>query len=163
MVMARPTPKQIRSLLRYDRKRGLFRWRRPTARQAPGWFKGNKSVRTYRRLYIDGHHYLAHVIAFVIVEGRWPRFEVKHRSRNFGDNRWSNLREATHAQVTYSRRINKNNTTGHRGVSRFGKRFRSVVICKRRRLSLGLFDDPSKAAAKWQSAAKGQYGEHLES
>jgi hypothetical protein len=162
--MTRPSAKRIRALLEYEQTTGRFRWKRPTVRQAKGWFKGNKSVRRYRRLYIEGHHYLAHVIAFVIVKGRWPRHEITRRDRDQENNRWHNLRELPHSKVAFNRRKHKNNTTGYRGVSKYltqaGRlRFRVVLGIYRQRLSLGLFDTPECASEAWSRAAEQFYGD----
>ena len=154
----KPSPDRIRALLEYDPATGLFRWKSPTVRQAKGWFKGNKSVRNYRQLYIDGHHYLAHVIAFVIVDGSWPQMEIGHRDRDHANNKWGNLRHREKEVRGFNRRINRNNTTGHRGVSRFEEdRFRAVIHYRKQHISLGLFDDPDAAGAAWLEAARRYY------
>ena len=161
----KPSPARVRSLIEYNPKTGLLRWKGPTRTTRPrGWFKGSKSVRNYWRVYIDGRNYLVHVIAYVIMKGRWPRpgVEIKHRNRADSDNRWSNIRPASHAQVTYNRKRNKNNTTGFRGVSKFGDRFRGVLIVRRARVELGLFDRPDDAGSVWAKAARRYYEGHYE-
>lgn len=160
----RPPPTRIRALLDYDRTTGQFRWKRPTVRQPKRWFAGNKSVRNYWRLYIDGHHYLAHVIAFVIVRGRWPRHEISRRDRDQTNNRWSNLRELPHSKVVLNRRKGVNNTTGYRGVSQYrtpaGRlRFRAALDIHGQRVGLGLFDTAKDAGMAWVKAAQEIYGD----
>src|SRR5262245_49189894 len=98
IMIRRPSIERLNRLLEYDPATGMFRWRHPSVRQAKSWFRGNKSVRRYRRLYINGKHYLAHVIAAAIMCDEWPIDELDHRDRNQANNRWENLRFATHRQ-----------------------------------------------------------------
>ena len=153
------TPKRIRELLFYDGRLGLFKWKNPTAHQASDWFKGNKSVRKYRRLYIDGHHYMAHVIAWVIIKGEFPKIGIDHEDRNQENNRWKNLREATQLQNSKNRSIARNNKTGVTGVSIFNDRFRASIRIDTKRIHLGLFDTVKEAAKVRRKAEKEYFGE----
>ena len=155
----RPTPAALGKLLSYDPATGLFLWRRPTARQPSGWFKGGKGVRSYRRIWIDGKGYLAHVVAWVLMTGKWPRAEIDHRNRVQDDNRWAELRPATHTQNGRNRSLGKNNTTGVLGVSKYGDRYRAVITVNRQNISLGLFNDVANAAAVRKQAEDRYYGE----
>jgi hypothetical protein len=163
-MSTRPTPQRLRALLEYNPATGFLRYRSKLCTTRPkGWFRGSKGMRDYWRIYIDGRNYLVHVIAYVIVKGRWPRFEIKHRNRDHGDNRWSNLRHATHRQVMYNLKRSRNNKTGFRGVSRFGeRRYRAGLNKKYKRIDLGLFDSVQRAAEAWHSAARRHYGDHYE-
>lgn len=152
------TISQLRELLEYDPITGMFRWKQPTPRQARGWFRGNKSVRNYRRLYIDGRHYMAHAVAWAIVTGEWPR-EIDHKDRCQGNNVWTNLRLATHAENGRNRSLGKNSTTGVRGVSRFGGRYRATISRDGKLISLGIHDTIEAAAAVRRAAEKEHFGE----
>jgi hypothetical protein len=162
----RPSPNNIKSLLEYAPETGLFRWKNPSARQTAAWFKGNKGCRAYRRLYIHGQHFLAHVIAYVIMNGRWPRYEISHRDRDHANNKWHNLRHRVAKKRNWNRRINRNNSTGQRGVTLFRTedrlRFRARLQVRQKHISLGLFDDPKAAAIAWRSAAITLYEGHYE-
>jgi hypothetical protein len=144
-------PRELKKLIEYNPTTGLFRWKRPSGHQAVGWFKGNKSVRSYRRLYIRGQHHLAHVVAWALMTGRWPVREMDHIDRDQENNRWSNLRAVTHKQQAMNRSIASNNVTGVHGVSLFRTkrgviRYRAVIRLNRKIISLGLYDDLSLAA-----------------
>jgi hypothetical protein len=155
----KPTIARLRALLEYNQATGLFRWRMPSVRQAKGWFRGNKSVRKYRRLYIDGHHYLAHIVARALVSGAWPTSETDHRDRKQSNNRWRNLRAATRSQNGKNRSVGCNNTTGIRGVTRYGERFRARICVDGKMLSLGLYDMIEAAGAVRREAEKLHYGD----
>lgn len=57
----------------------------------------------YLLVKLDGYCYRAHRVIFLMMTGRWPKPTCDHISRNTLDNRWSNLREATHAEQTANR------------------------------------------------------------
>jgi hypothetical protein len=63
------------------------------------------------------------------------------------DNRGLNLRLATGDQNAKNRRLNRNNTTGFKGVSRYKNRYRAVIYSDRKRIHLGTRDT---ARAAWE-------------
>jgi hypothetical protein len=162
--MTTMTIARLHELLEYDPATGCFRWRNPHqgrggpsgrsgAKQAPGWFKGNKSVRQYRRLYIDGRHVMAHRVAWALMTGEWPT-EIDHRDRNQANNVWTNLRLATREQQGRNRSVGKNSTTGVVGVTRYGQKFRAVIVFNGKTISLGLYPTVALAAAARRKKAK---------
>jgi HNH endonuclease len=48
--------------------------------------------------------------------GRWPMREVDHRNGDPPDDRWRNLREATHSQMVANRGVQRNNMTSLKRV-----------------------------------------------
>ncbi len=158
-----PTVEQLQSLLEYDPASGLLRWKDRTRGQAKGWFKGNKGVRNYRRIWLGGRHYLSHVVAYAIMEGQWPTFEIDHIDRDQSNNRWNNLRLARHFQNSRNRVQSKNSTTGVLGVSIFrtkhGKiRYRATMSLYGKRLSFGVFNSIPEAAAARKAAENELWG-----
>lgn len=80
---------------------------------------------------------------------------VDHKNKNGLDNRRENLRFGTVAQSQYNRRINKNNTTGYKGVCwspAKGKYFAQIYKNQERKW-LGVFDSPIDAAKAYNTAA----------
>jgi hypothetical protein len=157
--MSKPTAREVLRLLEYDPASGLFRWRNPTSRQAPSWFKGSKGLRRYRRIWINGAPYLAHVIARVIVNGRWPASRTDHRDRNQSNNCWSNIRSASQSKNAFNRSVSKHNKTGERGVSLHGERYRAQIGFHGAKIHLGLFDTVSEAACARRLAERRLYQE----
>ncbi len=113
----------LRSLLTYDLKTGIWtwlyradknsQWNSAHAGRQAGSLDSNTNYWTIR---IDNKLYLAHRLAVLYVEGRWPLDEVDHENLNRSDCRWSNLREATHSQNGMNKRARSDNTSGYKGV-----------------------------------------------
>lgn len=155
-----PSALRLRELLEYDPQTGLFRWKNPGRKQARGWFRGNKSVRTYRRLWVENTHILAHVVAWVLMTGNFPDCEIDHRDRDQSNNIWSNLRLATHEQNMRNQSLSKRNKTGVRGVSLFEcGRYRATINVDRKKKHLGLFDTVEAATESRKNAEANYYGE----
>lgn len=71
------------------------------------------------------------------------------------DNRRYNLREATRTQNRRNSRIQKNNTSGFKGVykSRFGKPWYAMICVDRKLIKLGSFDTIEEAAESYEKAS----------
>ena len=66
----------------------------------------------------------AHRVIWAMMTGRWPDDEIDHRDRDPANNRWENLREATHSLNMLNRDEPSTNTSGVKGVSRYRKGWR---------------------------------------
>jgi HNH endonuclease/AP2 domain len=95
---------------------------------------------------IDDRLYLAHRVIWKMMTGEEPARTIDHEDRNKINNRWKNLRKATHSDQGWNRTAPKNNTTGHRGVSfRPSGRFRSYVSINGKQHTIGTFNTVEEA------------------
>ena len=106
------------------------------------------------RLTIDGkvREVRTHRIIFAMQTGAWPTAEVDHKNRNKLDNRWVNLRLATHAENQHNCGIQSNNTSGFHGISLTKGKWQARIKTHGRRRSLGLFRTPEEAHAAYLKA-----------
>ena len=122
----------VRELVHYDPKTGLFVWKwrdRKWYASEGAWKQSNKRrpagtpafTTTIEGGYLSamffGTQVLAHRVAFLWMEGRWPT-EIDHINRSPPDNRWCNLREVTRSQNRLNVGPPSNNTSGALGVYR---------------------------------------------
>ena len=84
---------------------------------------------------------------------------VDHINGNGLDNRKTNLRLCLPSQNQWNKRIQKNNTSGFKGVFRDRKKWRASLTYKNKQLYFGSFSDIVKAAQSYDEAAKKYYGE----
>lgn len=85
---------------------------------------------------------------------------VGHVNGNKLDNLRRNLRKVNETQSSRNAKIQKNNTSGYRGVSRCGNRWRARIDVNGHRHHLGMFDTAGEAAIARRRAARRYYGEY---
>ena len=152
------TPERLRFLLRYSKRTGFFTWRVPVGKALAGSRAGTVS-HGYIAIGLDGHKYRAHRLAVLWVKGYWPAHEVDHRNNIRSDNRWTNLREATHIQNLQNQTApQSNNTSGYRGVHWCNtyKAWIAKIKVNGRTVALGRFDSAEVAYSAYV-AAQGKY------
>jgi hypothetical protein len=86
---------------------------------------------------------------------------VDHIDRNPLNNTKVNLRLCSGAQNQGNRKINKNNTSGYRGVSweKTNQKWKACVYKNNKQIWLGLFDSKEKAAIAYNDAAIIYFGD----
>jgi hypothetical protein len=77
---------------------------------------GKKNNNGYLHTKINGKLYQNHRLIFMMCHGYLPEF-VDHIDGNRSNNRIENLRPASNQQNTYNRKLNKNSTSGIKGVT----------------------------------------------
>lgn len=159
------TRKRLRNVLHYTPETGIFTWTKAlSSRTVIGSRAGNvsrHSARDYRKIRIDGVLHFEHRLAWFYMTGRWPSQEIDHKDGDGLNNRWSNLRQASHGQNACNTGPNRKNTSGAKGVY-----FRRDTGKWSARLQhegtihhLGCFPTFDAARAAYREAAMAKHGE----
>jgi hypothetical protein len=142
------------------RPRGHFssikEWKRWNTRFA-GEAAGHE--RRHCRLQIADRTYAAHRIVWKLVTGNEPPANIDHKNGDSIDNRWVNLRAADQTKQNWNKRLQKNNTSGYRGVSRDRNRWRAFICVDGIQRAIGNFRTVKEAAAAYEIAARQLHGE----
>ena len=164
------TQKCLKSILRYNRRTGIFRWKKRWNIDGGLNKYSNKIAGTLHpyghiHITINGRLYKAHRLAWFYVHGYFPENEIDHLDRIRHHNWISNLRKATRSCNAQNCKIQKNNTSGITGV-RWGKgnqRWRVYIGSNNKRIYLGLFRNKLNAAKARLKAEKKYYSCIVES
>lgn len=155
------TQQRLHELLHYDPTTGLFTWRVSHGCRKAGSTAGAVVERGYICIGLDKHVYRAHNLAWLYIHGVWPAGELDHKYGDTSDNRIANLRDSTHKENSSNRKLNKNNTTGYKGVMKRGNKYRAYIKVNYRRINLGSFPTASMASAAYEQAAARYFGEYV--
>jgi hypothetical protein len=147
------TAERLRELLSYNPETGEFTWRvGQRAGKVAGSIKGRWG---YILVKIDQRTYRTHRVAWLYVTGSWPVDQIDHINGVRNDNRFSNLREATHAQNSCNRAARQRELP--RGVYRGDRP--GTYKAKINKIFLGSFATPEEAHAAYAKAALEHHGE----
>ena len=149
--MPKLTQDELRRLIEYDPHTGVFTRKMPTGiggRFKAGEQLGNTHSKGYINIPVRGRSYYAHRLAFLYMVGYLPEQTVDHINRDRSDNRWSNLREASHQCQSRNCKLLINNTSGVKGVywSKADRKWIVNIKIKRKTYYLGIFDCKLEAA-----------------
>lgn len=139
----------VHELLSYEPETGSFTWniQRRGKKPADGFAGSVNKISGYRVINIDRTEYKAHRLAWLYMTGKWPVEFIDHKNGDRSDNRWCNLREATHSQNMRNRGVLPTNTSGLKGVvwHKRQKKWCAQSKLNGKNIYLGSFDCPAAA------------------
>ena len=141
--------------LSYDPETGVFVW---ISGKRKGRKAGSFGKLGYRYIQIGKYNYMEHRLAWFYVNGRWPKEEIDHIDRSHGNNRISNLREANRFQQHGNRTMNRNNSTGFRGIYPCCGKWKVLIWGDGESKYLGLHETIEAALAVFNAAALEKWG-----
>jgi len=95
------TQRYLKKILFYDPKTGIFIWKVNRRSIKVGDVAGFTQCNGYRRIKIDQKRYYASRLAYLYMEGSFPKEEMDHKNRIRNDNIWKNLQAVS---LTFNRR-----------------------------------------------------------
>lgn len=110
---------KLKSELHYDPETGIFTRKKKTPSGPIGTIAGYKRKDNVINIRC-GFQYLAHRLAWFYMTGKWPKEEIDHINGNGSDNRWCNLREATHSQNAQN--VPRRGVSWHKRYKKWGAR-----------------------------------------
>jgi hypothetical protein len=132
-----------------------------TSRKAGEFADNNFRSGGHRMVYAYGSHWLAHRVAFALAHGRHPVGYLDHINGNAADNRPENLRECSHTQNLYNRKLNANNSSGIKGVHhrKDNGKWRAYLTVEGKLLRFGEFETKAEATQVIREARERLHGE----
>lgn len=173
MTPSLPEATYLREALHYDPLTGTLTWRTrpdhhfPTPRgwrifntQFAGLTTGCLESKGYLSVRLDCRKYWAHRLIWKIVTGEDPGYSIDHRDRDRANNRWTNLREASRFEQSANSRKRKHNSSGFKGVSLHGGKWRAQIRIDGVSQILGSFPTPAIAHTAYMAALEAHFGEY---
>jgi hypothetical protein len=153
------THEELKKVLSYDPNTGLFVWLRITGNRAKVGSIAGANSKGYVVITINNIRYHAHQLAWFYITGHWAPHHIDHINRNPSDNRFSNLRPATHRENLFNRGPNKNNKIGLKGVSKYRNKYSAQIHVSGKKNFLGYYLNPEDAHKAYCLAAEKYFGE----
>jgi len=159
MAKADLTAARLREVLDYNPQTGAFYWRVFRSGRA---VQGQQAARAprgsgYATIFVDGHLYAAHRLAWLHVTGSWPTGLVDHKDGVKANNAFSNLRDVSHGvNLQNQRKARVDNLLGLLGVTHHPKnnKFQARITLDKKTRSLGYFKTADEAHAAYLKAKR---------
>lgn len=162
-ITKRPSIETIEHFLKYDPETGDITWRVPAAhRIKAGQTAGSRNAKGQVVIRLQGHLLKGHIVAYVLMTGKWPTGVVSQKDGKRDNNRWSNLEHITESQQAWLHSEAPPNATNFRGVREDKKRRKYEAVIKEggKRRRLGRFNTPEEASQAYEAERKRIRGEH---
>ena len=139
-----PTKEYLNTVLLYESDTGFVYWKKNKKLVA----SCTKKLRKYKRIMIDGVHYVLHRIVYQMHYGDLTINDViDHINQDTHDNRIENLRKANVFINNQNQGNRKNNTSGYKGVSwsKQKQKWRATITINSKHKTLGFFQTKEEA------------------
>lgn len=154
---------RLLEVLLYDPEIGIFVWvERPSSRcrVKVGDIAGCRR-NDHLCIGLDGYSHPAHRLAWFYMTKEWPKDEVDHEDLDGFNNRWKNLRPATHQQNMRNRKCFS--PVGFKGVTvvpnRHESPYQAQITIDGKNHFIGRYNTPELAHEAYQEKAKQIYGD----
>ncbi len=150
------TQEELQRKLSYSAETGVFLWRNSFCAIRAGDVAGCVNQCGYRQIRLGDKTYKAHRLAWLYVNGDWPKGQIDHINGDRSDNRVTNLRDVSGLVNSQNRRRpQKNNkSSGLLGAHKSKKRWASFIGINGKARRIGLFDTPEEAHEAYLTAKR---------
>lgn len=137
--------------------------------KGPGGYRSNPAFNQvvgsieetgYVVAFLGGYRFKAHRLIWALHYGDPGPLEVDHKDRVRTNNWIDNLRAIPPALNGRNLSLSSRSSTGYKGVSRDGKRFKASICLNGRLYNLGRYATPEAAAEAYAKASKKLHGEY---
>jgi len=137
----------------FEYRDGELYWKIPTKGHSVGMLAGSVNKLKYRAIKINSKLYKAHRLIYLMFNGELPKM-IDHIDNNPSNNRIENLRPANTSLNRQNAKINKNNTSGVKGVSWDSQagRWKARIWSNKKTHTIGLFNTIAEAEKVVKSA-----------
>lgn len=152
----------LKEYLEYNPDTGKFIWikiPKYNSKAKIGCEAGSISTIGYRQHNIKGKNYKGHRLAWLYMTGSWPADQIDHINGIRDDNRWVNLREATHSQNAANSKRYSTNSIGYKGVYRNYNKWIAQISINGKVFHIGRFNTAEEAARAYDVKAKELQGD----
>ena len=153
---------ELKKLLHYDPKTGIFTWVHPKSYKVKhGQKAGSIDSYGYIIIKISSKRLKSHRLAWLYMTGELPKQQIDHKNHNRTDNRWCNLRDIPQAEQQKNMSLRKTNTSGINGVFSINasSKWTAQIGVNNTMIHLGTFESKEEAA-KARRQADIKYGFH---
>ncbi len=153
----------VRELFHYDEGSGVVTWRvSPAHRVKVGDVAGWLGENGYWYVSIRSRKFLLSRVIWLYMTGAWPVSKIDHQDVDSTNNRWPNLREATHSQNEMNKGARggkRTNKAGVKGVYFHKNRWCAEIRADGKRHYLGRHLTKEAAAGAYRAAAQRLHGQ----
>jgi hypothetical protein len=155
-----PTRERILELFSYYPETGNLVWKMSRGGAKAGAHAGHLDTCGYWQVGVDRRQYQVHQLIWLIETGVWADLEIDHKDTVKTNNRFGNLRLATHGQNNAHREVRSNSKTGLLGVhERRPGKYTAQIRVNKKHIHLGTFSNKNDAAIAYAKAAYEYHGE----
>ncbi|EJM6742893.1 HNH endonuclease [Escherichia coli] len=156
---------EINNVVKYNPISGEFTWLKSYGARKIGGTAGTITTSGYLRIFINGRHYAAHRLAWIITFGVEPEGIIDHINGIKTDNRICNLRLATYSQNSMNSKINTLNKSGCKGVTwkKESRKWAAYGKLNGKKKHLGYFNELEDAKKAYCDFARKHHGEFYRS
>lgn len=157
----------LKELLHYDPDTGVFTCRKTRGNKSAGSVVGSIKTDGYLGFQLIEKDYRAHRLAWLYMTGEWPEVLIDHKNGNPLDNRFENLREASHSENCQNIKVaTKRSKTGFLGVRKMtapnGRiSFQAAIRVDKQFIYLGTHPTAEAAHAAYMAAKRDLHGAYI--